>query len=210
MPCVCVWVPSPCSGIRLGSLGSDGDCCESPSGGPSALEEVAKDATDRSSGIAESEDTCVFDVKLCRPPDGGSRVLDEGTIDSASGSPEAVENEGILELDDGRDGGSPSAFGEAAGLSGRRLASAEPSTGDCVAKSSPVSFVFAGGAIESAGRDAGFGAFREGVARSDSVVRPAGIGTGVGVGYTSEVDRSSAAGVNTIGGSKRAKVLNAN
>ena len=203
-------MPSPCSGIRLGELGSEGDCCESPSSGPRALEEVARDTADGSPGTAENGDTFAFDGSLCRSPDGGSRVLDDGAMDSPSGSPEAVENEGSLELDDGCDGGSPSTFGEAAGLSGRGLTSAEPLIGDCVAVSSPVSFVFAGGAIESVGRDAGLGTFREGVARSDVVVGPADIGTGVGVGYTCEVDKSSAAGVNIIGGSKRAKVVNAN
>lgn len=199
-------MPSPCSGIGSATLGSNGDWCEWPCGGPNVTEEVTRNAADGCPA------TFVFDGDFCKPPDGGSRALDEGGTSFVGGSSRGVENEGISELDDGSSGGSPSAFEEAVGLSSRRLAPAEPFISSCVATLSPVSFVLAGGAKELAGRDAGLGGFRDAVARSDVVVKPAdiGIGVGVGGGYTCEVDRSSAAGVNAIGGSKRAKVLIAN
>ena len=174
------------------------------------MEEVLRDAADGCSGTAESGRISVFDGRSGKPPDGGSSALDEGATGFVGESPGAVENEGSLELNNGFSDGLPSAFEEAPGLSSRGLAPAEPFISDFVAIFSPVSFVFAGGPIESAGRDTGLGESWELVAGSDVVVEPADIGTGVGVGYTSEVDRSSAAGVNAIGGSKRAKVLKAN
>ena len=59
------------------------------------------------------------------------------------------------------------------------------------------------------GTDAGLAAPAEGVARSGTVVGPAGIGIGVGVdvGRLIEVGRSNDAAVNAIGGSKRAKAV---
>ena len=113
-------------------------------------------------------------------------------------------------LDGGSGGGSsPLSFGEPAKLSSREAGSAEGLTGPCVGLSSPGSPVFAGGAAGSLGRGAGLAALTEGEACSGTVVGSAGVGIGVGVGRAGGVGTSKAAGVNAIGGSKRANVVTA-
>ncbi len=60
------------------------------------------------------------------------------------------------------------------------------------------------------GRDAGLAVSAYDVARSGTVVGSAGVGTGVGIGRAGGVGTSSDAGVNTVGGSKRANVVKPN
>ena len=148
----------------------------------------------------------MFEDNFCDAPDGGSRALEGGAVDSAGGSPRIAENEGILEFKGVSDGAPPLFFAETAVLSDRGLESVGIITGDWVGIAFPGSSVFAGAATGSLGGDAGLAALEDGVARSGIVVESAGLGAGVGVGNTSVVDMSIAAGVNALGGSKRAKV----
>ncbi len=145
---------------------------------------------------------------LCDSPGGGSGALDEAGWESAGESP---ATKGTLGSDGGSGGGSPVFFGEAAGLPNTGTdpaGSADAPTGDGVGLSLPESPVFAGAAAGSLGRDAGLAVSADGIIRSDTVVGSAGAGAGAGVRRAGGVGRSNAAGVNAIGGSKRAKVLN--
>ena len=128
--------------------------------------------------------------------DEGGSPLEGGNLGSGAGS------------DGGSDGRSPSFFEEAAEFSGRLadpVGSTEPMTGDCVGLFLSGSPVLAGGAAGSVGRDAGFAASVESSACSGIEVGSAG--AGAGVGRAGGVGRSRGAGVNAIGGSKRAKVV---
>ena len=141
-------------------------------------------------GISGSDGDC------CGSTSGGSGVLDEYAMDPVGGFP---VTEGTLGSDGGSDGGSDCRFdeGSTGGLSvffGEGVGLPE-----C-----PVLT----GAAGSLGRDAGLAATAEGVGRSGTVVGSAGAGAGAGVGLATGLGRSKAAGVNAIGGSKRAKVLN--
>ena len=144
----------------------------------------------------------------CESSEGGSAALDESAKGSADGPPATAETESTLEFDGGSDGGSASLTGDAVELLGRETGSAEAITGDWVGLALPDSSVLAGGATGSLGRDAGLAGPAEGMARPGVVVGAAGVGTGVGVGLAGGVGASNTAGVNAIGGSKRAKVLN--
>lgn len=191
-------------------MGSDAGFCDLPDGGSTALDEDAIGPTGGSPGNAEDGGILVFDCQFCESPDSGSRALEEGVMDSAGKSPGIAESEDSFELKGVSDGGSPLFFADAAELSGRRPGSAEAITEGWVGITFPGSSVFAGAATGSLGKDAGLAALEDGVARSGMVIGSAGVGTGVGVGDTSVVGTRAAAGVNAIGGSKRAKVVNAN
>ena len=191
-------------------MGSDAGCCKSPDGGSTALDEGAIGPTGASPGTAEDGGILVFEGHFCESPDGGSRALEEGVMDSAGESPAIAESEGSFELEGVSDGGSPSFFVEAAELSGRGPGSEGSITGDWDGIAFSGFSVFAGAATGSLGIDAGLAALEDDLAGSGIVVGSAGVGTGVRVGNTRGVDASTAAGVNVIGGSKRAKVLNRN
>ena len=151
----------------------------------------------------------MFEGRFCESPDGGSRALEEGVMVSAGESPAIAESEGSFELEGVSDGGSSSFFVEAAELSGRIPGLEGSITGDWDGIAFSGFSVFAGAATGSLGIDAGLAALEDDLAGSGIVVGSAGVGTGVRVGNTRGIDASTAAGVNTIGGSKRAKVVNA-
>lgn len=150
------------------------------------------------------------DAGFCESPDDGSTTLDEGAISPTGGSPGTAESEDSFELEGVSDGGSSLFFEEIAEISGRGPGPEGSITGDWVVINFSVFTVFTGVAAGSLGIDAGFAALEDDLAGSGIVVGSAGVGTGVRVGNTRGVDASTAAGVNAIGGSKRAKVVNAN
>ena len=164
---------------------------------------IAPKPTVWAGGLSPCDDPGMMDTlgsvgSFWESPEGGSGLLEEDAFGFAGGSPEPAGSEVAF----GSDGGSPLSFGEAAELSGTEAGSAEATTGDCVGLVFPGSPVCTGEAAGSLGRDAGLATLVEGTAPFANVVGSAGAGAGVGVG----LGRSKAAGLNAIGGSKRANV----